>query len=264
MAVVSDLINTISVVEEEGVVVSMTRQFMVTGLTPTGLPTPMDQALFLTSGVPQHGNAAPGNTNLRVMRRSYEMVRDTPSAGIVTVEYKTIADVANSFIFSGGSSIQQKQTDVDYYGNRIQLSWTYPSDYPDENLRGKVYTTAMNESVTVPHLTMTATGSLFVNYPNEISLRWINKVNSTFWAGAPAGYWLCTACNFRGRDVGFARAHLWEFDWTFEFNPESWFVVAKIRDPQTGNVPDDVVDGVGVKSVDWYQPLNFNEIFGNT
>jgi hypothetical protein len=180
------------------------------------------------------------------------------------VEYGTVADFANTFIFSGGASLQQKQTDVDYYGNRISLSYTYPNDYPNEELRGQVYTTAINETVSVPHLTMTATGSLYVEYPNEIALTWLNKVNSTFWAGAPPYYWLCTACNFRGRDIGLGRAHLWEFDWTFEFNPESWIVVAKIRDPNTGTIPDDVVDGVGVKTVDWYQPYDFNIIFGNT
>jgi hypothetical protein len=263
MAVIADLIGTYNVVEQEGVVVSMSRRFMVTGLTPTGIPTPDVQA-FIASGIPQHGASAPGNSNLKVRQREYSMVQDTPSAGYVDVQYATVADYANSFIFSGGSSIQQKQTDVDRLGNRIQLSWTYPSDYPDEDVRGEVYTTAINESVTTPHLTMTATGSLYVDYPNEIALDWINKVNSTFWAGAPAYYWLCTACNFRGRDIGLGRSHLWEFDWTFEFNPSSWAVVAKITDPNTGNVPDDVVDGVGVKAVDWYLVKDFNTVFGNT
>lgn len=263
MAVVSDLINTINVVEEEGVVVSMTRVFIVTGLTPTGVPTPQQQA-FSASGVPQHGDTAPGNTNLKVHRRQYEMVQDTPSAAMVTVEYKTVADWANSFIFSGGASIQQRQTDVDRLGNRISLSYTYPSDYPDQELRGQVYTTAINETVTESNLTMTATGSLYVNYPNEIALNWNNTVNSTFWAGAPPYYWKCSQCNFRGRDTGFGRAHLWEFDWTFEFNPQSWAVVAKIRDPNTGNVPDDVILGVGVKEVDWYWTKDFNERFPNT
>lgn len=263
MAVVSDLVNTVNVVEQEGVTISMTRVFMVTGLTPTGLPTPHVQA-FGTSGVPQHGDTAPGNTNLKVHQRSYEMVRDTPSAAMVTVDYKTVADWANSFIFSGGSSIQQRQTDVDRLGNRIQLSWTYPADYPDEQLRGQVYTTAINESVTESNLTLTATGSLYVDYPNEVALDWTNKVNATFWAGAAPYYWKCAACNFRGRDTGLGRAHLWEFDWTFEYNPQSWAIVAKIRDPATGNVPDDVVDGTGIKSVDWYYTKDFNERFPNT
>jgi hypothetical protein len=29
-------------------------------------------------------------------------------------------------------------------------------------------------------------------------------------------------------------------------------------------VPDDVVDGVGVKAVDWYLVKDFNTVFGNT
>lgn len=263
MAVIADLVGTYNVVEQEGVVVSMSRRFLVTGLTPTGIPTPDVQA-FTASGVPQHGDSAPGNTNLKVRQREYSTVPDTPSSAYVDVQYATVADWANSFVFSLGGSIQQKQTDVDRLGNRIQLSWTYPSDYPDEQLRGQVYTTAINESVTVPHLTMTATGSLYVDYPNQIALEWMNKVNSTTWAGAPPYYWMCTGCAARGRDIGPGRSHLWEFDWTFEYKPDSWRVIAKITDPQTGNVPDDVVDGVGVKEVDWFLTKDFNTLFGNT
>jgi len=29
-------------------------------------------------------------------------------------------------------------------------------------------------------------------------------------------------------------------------------------------VPDDVVDGVGIKTVDWYYTKDFNSLFGNT
>lgn len=251
-------------VVEEGVVVSLTRQYLVTNLDNNNEDSRTLVEALAKAGVPQHGDRAPGNTNLAVHRQSVTMAQDSPTKAIVTIEYKTVGDYRNSFIFSGGTNLNQTQTDVDYFGNRISLSYTYPNDYPDENLRGQVYTTAINESVMVPHTTLQATGSLFVDYPNDISRAWAGSVNSTFWAGAPAGYWLCTACNFRPRDVGIGRPHLWEFDWTFEYNPQSWFVVAKIRDPNTGNVPDDVVDGVGIKQVDWYPPYDFNTIFGNT
>lgn len=264
MAVIADPIGTYNVVEQEGVVVSMTRRFIVNNLTPTGIPTP-DRQAFQASGVPQHGDSAPGNTNLKVRQREFSVIPGTPSAGYVDVQYATVADWANSFTFSGGGSIQQKQTDTDRLGNRISLSYTYPADYePNPELAGTTFTTSINESVTVPHLTMTATGSLYVDYPNEIALEWMNKVNSTFWAGAPPYYWLCTACNFVGRDTGLGRSHLWQFDWTFEYNPLSWAVVAKITDPITGRVPDDVVYGVGVKEVDWYVTKDFNILFGNT
>lgn len=263
MAVKADLVGTFNVVEQEGVVVSMSRRFLVENITPTGIPTPDVQA-FTASGVPQHGDSAPGNTNLKVRQREYSTVPDTPSAAYVDVQYATVADWANSFVFSGGSSIQQKQTDVDRLGNRIALDYTYPSNYYIQEFQSQPLDSAINESVTVPHLTMTATGSLYVDYPNEIALDWANKVNSTFWAGRPAYYWLCTGCNFRGRDIGLGRTHLWEFDWTFEYNPESWRVVARIIDPNKGTVPDDVVDGVGVKEVDWYLTKDFNTLFGNT
>lgn len=265
MPVILDRIDTLNMVEQEGVVVALTREAFVYGLDNTYEDSYTLQEALNQAGVPQLGHSPTGNANLKVWSREVRMEPGCTTKASVIIQYKTVADYANSFIFSGGSSIQQKQTDVDRLGNRISLSYTYPGDYePNPDLAGTTFSTAINESVTVPHLTMTATGSLYVDYPNQIALEWINTVNSTYWAGAPPYYWLCTACNFRGRDIGFGRAHLWEFDWTFEYNPDSWYVVAKIRDPQTGNIPDDVIDGVGVKTVDWYRYKNFNSIFGNT
>lgn len=256
-------IEELEEVEEEGVVRSLIRNFLVTGLTATGLPTPLTQAKA-ASGIPQHGDAAPGNTNLVVYRRTARIVPNTPTACYVTVEYKTVGDWENSFIFSGGTNLSDIQTDVDYFGNRISLSYTYPETYPDENLRGQVYTTAINESVKSPETVLTATGSLYVEYPNEISAEWVGRLNSTFWAGAPAGYWLCTSCEFTPRDIGFGRPHLWQFTWTFQYKPQSWIVIAKIVDPNTGQVPADVVLNTGVKQIDWYPWKDFNIIFGNT
>lgn len=251
-------------VEEEGVVRSLTRKFLVTGLNNTNTDNrTLDEALS-DSNVPSSGDAAPGNTNLVCHRRTVRPVQDSPTKCYVICEYKTVADWANSFVFSGGSQTSQIQTDVDFYGNRIALSYTYPNDYPVTELRGEVYTTSINETVNQTFTTLTATGSLFVTYPNEISETWSNTVNSTFWAGAPAYYWRCSDCQFSGRDIGFGRPHLWEFTWTFEKNPQSWAVVAKIIDPNTGRVPDDVIQGTGVKTVDWYRTLDFNIIFGNT
>lgn len=251
-------------VEEEGVVIALTLVWRTDALTNTyGDNRTLDEALAV-SGVPQHGDRAPGNTNLVLHRRTPRPVIDKPTSAEVVCEYKTIADWENSFVFSGGTSLNQIQTDKDIYGNRITLSYTYPSDYPVEDLRSQVYTTSINESVYVPRMTMTATGSLYVNYPNQIAQDWAWHMNSTFWAGWPAGYWMCTACDFTARDIGLGRNHLWKFTWTFELNPQGWPVVAKIIDPNTGNVPDDVVEGTGTKSVDWYPSRDFNELFGNT
>jgi len=61
--------------------------------------------------------------------RQVQAALDSPTKAIGIVDYATVADFANSFIFSGGSSIQQKQTDIDRLGNRISLSYTYPGDY---------------------------------------------------------------------------------------------------------------------------------------
>jgi len=250
--------------EEEGVVTSAIQVYRVDGLDNTyGDQRTLDEALD-ASGMPVIGDRAPGNTNLGVFRRTVRPIESKATSCEVVVEYKTVADFQNSFIFSGGTATTQHQTDVDIFGNRIKLSYTYPSNYPVEELRNQTYDTAINESVLLPRTTLTATGSLFVDYPTQISADWVGHMNSTFWAGWPPGYWLCTECNFTPRDLGIGRAHIWQFQWTFELDPLGWPVVAKIRDPNTGNVPDDVVLGTGIKEVTWYPSRNFNLFFPNT
>lgn len=259
-------IDRIEDVEEEGVIVHSTFYFMVYNLSNTnGDRRTLDEALA-TSGIPVLGNTAPGNTNLALYRRTPRPLPDSPTKVEIKCEYKTVADYENSFIFSGGTSLSQVQTDVDYYGNPIQLSYTYPANYYIPALAGETISERMNETVFVPRTVLTATGSLYVNYPDEISQGWAWHVNSTAWANKPAGYWLCTSCDFTARDVGLGRPHLWKFTWTFELEPRDpgWPVVAKIRDPNTGNIPFDAVQGTGVKNVTWYPSRDFNELFGNT
>ena len=202
-------------VEEEGVIRSLVKIVRVQDLANTNADERTLWEALAVSGVPVQGDRAAGNTNLVLHRRTVSPIQSSPTQARIVCEYKTIADWTNSFIFSGGTTMEQTQTDVDYYGNRIALSYTYPNDYPDENLRGEIYTTAINESVMVPGMTLTATGSLYVNYPNEIALQWLGHCNDTFWAGAPAYSWLCIGCDFTSRDIGLGRAHLWEFTWTF-------------------------------------------------
>ena len=178
-------ITELEQVEEEGVTRSLVRRFLAEGLNNTNTDNrTLDEALAV-SGVPVSGDKAPGNTNLVCHRRTVRPVTGSPTKAEITCEYKTVADWANSFIFSGGTSVNQTTTDVDFYGNRISLSYTYPGDYPVKELQDETYTTSINESVFTPETTLTATGSLYVNYPNEISQTWAGSVNSTFWAGAP-------------------------------------------------------------------------------
>ena len=256
-------IDSTQAVVEEGVTRSLTKIYRVDGVTQHGDERALWEALA-TPGIPQHGEKAAGNTNLAVHRHTLNPVPGTPTSVRVVVEYETVADYRNSFIFSGGASLNQVQTDVDIYGNKISLSYTYPNDYHIEALQGQPLISSINESVYVPRSVCQATGSLHVDYPNQIVEDWAWHMNSTFWNGWAAGYWMCTSCDYTARDIGPGRAHLWEFTWTFELNPLGWPVISKIIDPNKGEVPPDVVYGVGIKPVDWYPSRNFNDIFGNT
>lgn len=257
-------IETNEATEEEGVVVAYTTVFRAEGLNNTNADYRTLEEALAASGMPQQGDAAPGNTNLRMFRRTVQPIPGDPTQARVVCEYKTVADWEDSFILSIGTGLNSYQTNTDILGNLVQLSYTYPADYPVEDLQSQTLETAANESVMEPRITLTGTGTLFVYYPLQVTQSWLWHMNSTAWAGWPAGYWLCTACDATPRDIGIGRAPKWRFRWTFELNVRGWPVVAKIVDPNTGIVPPDVVEGVGTKSVLWYPSRDFNELFGNT
>ncbi len=251
-------------VTEEGVVTSGTFVFRTDDLDNDYADLRTLQEALSATGLPQHGDAAPGNPNLRMFRQSVQPVAGCPTSARVVCEYKTVADWEDSFILSIAGGLNSTQTNTDIHGNIITLNYTYPADYTIEDLQNQPLESAMNETVYEPRVSLTGTGSLYVYYPLPVVQSWLWHMNSTAWAGWPAGYWLCTGCDATARVLGVGMAPLWRFRWTFELNVRGWPVVAKIVDPNKGIIPPDVVPGVGIKPVDWYPSRNFNDIFGNT
>ncbi len=116
----------------------------------------------------------------------------------------------------------------------------------------------------MPSTTMTATGTLDVDYPDAISRFYVGSTNSTYWASNPPGYWMCTRCDFEAMAVGVGQVHRWQFTFEFQYSVVGWNVGIVYIDPRTNEPPSDLVEGTGYKNIDWYGSVDFNYLFPNT
>ncbi len=265
MTVTADVkIEELELVEDEGVYVSLTRKFLVTSISSGFADTRQLSAAMTAAGVPAWGAYAPGNTNLICTGRKVTMLPDSPTTAMVTCSYIPVAQSQATFIFSGGTNLTQTTTQNDILGNQISVSHTFPVDDEDEDYAGKTKVSGANVSVLIPATTLTATGQLFVDYPDAISRYYVGSMNATYWAGTEPGYWMCTGCNFEGLAVGIGQPHLWRFTFIFEHSYVGWPLQTWYVDPRTGDPPADLVPGVGVKDVFWYGEVDFNYLFPNT
>jgi len=255
------IVSNLSATEEESIVSSLVCEYMVTGLTSD--TTYILQEALLTSGVPQPASYAPGDYNMILCNRYPSLIEGTTDSVLVRCEYKSIAEARSTFIFSGGTSLVQITTQVDIYGNLIEVAHTFPAE-ADPDYSGQTKFQGGDVPVMIPQTTLTCVGRLPVDFPDEISRYWTGSYNSQFWAGSPAYTWLCTRCDFVGKDLALNRQHYWEFTWEFQHNPQTWIPIAIYTDPRSGKPPADLVYGTGYKEVEWYGLIDFNELFPNT
>jgi len=249
--------------EEESIVATARTEYIVSGLVSTTAYV-VEEALG-TAGVPQPASYFPGDYNLILCNRTAKVIDDTARIVSVVCEYRSIAEARATFIFSGGTSLTQITTQNDIYGNQLYVQHTFPADDPDPNhFPGEVIYQGGDVPVMIPQTTLSAVGRLPVDYPDEISRYWVGSLNSTYWAGSAPYTWLCTRCDFVGKDLALNRQHWWEFTWEFQFNPQGWIPVVFFTDPVSGKPPQDLVPAYGYKNVEWYGYIDYNELFPNT
>jgi hypothetical protein len=247
--------------EVESYVTSATAHYLVVGLTATDTSI-IEEALNATN-IPANASYMPGNTNLIVTRRDVRINSQDPTKAEVSIQYQSIGEANATFIFSGGTSLTQINTQTDRYGNQITVSHTYGSD-PDPEYSGQTLTQGGDLPVLMPQTTLTATGRLPVAYPLEVSQFWVGSMNGNFWASGNPYTWLCTRADFRAIDLALTRPAVWEFTFEFQHKLDTWIPYAFFVDPRTGKPPAGIVIGTGTKLIDWYGIIDFNVIFGNT
>lgn len=259
MAVVADTIKELGCVENNGVVESLRRSYMVTELDPTSGPNLMWQVLNV-SGIPKDGDLAPGDTNLVCVGRQVQPLSNSNTQAEVVVEYRTVGS-ADGFIFSGGTALTSTVTQVDAYRNQVVVGHTWPEDDPDETLAGQTQYQPIDLSVMQPQSTLVATGMLRVAYPDHVSRLWTGAMNGAAWASANPYEYLCTRVDWTPLDVGFGKTRKWMFRFEFQHDYTTWVPQVFFTDPRTNKPAYNLIPGVGQKYVDWYGILDFNFLF---
>lgn len=243
ITVISD--QVVDLTEESGVITSMSRKYLVTGITGSDW-TNLTDALDAAS-VPVVNDAAGANTNLVVLNRRVESIPGSPSKAYVTIEYVDYARSLNNFVPVGESSLKQLQTQNDAYGNQIIV------EHDTIQQGGEV-------SVFAPDPVLRLTGVLFTDYPQVTVATWVNHVNWFGWNGGAAGTWLCTNVSYEPMDIS-QSPKWWRFTFSFQYDALGWNPQAVYIDPQTGKPPADIVAGVGIVNVEWYPTHLFNAQF---
>ena len=255
----ADLLGDLTGEMHEGAWTRLTRRYQVTGLTDTDFTIIMSAAG--ASGIPAAGTSPTGYSNLVLSDHKITLLPDKTTAAYVDCIYVARAEEETKFTFYIGASLTQVETEKDIHGNLIQVSYTYPADYPYATyLQSQTVTTGAKVTVMQPELTLVAVGTLQRDFPHYEAAQWIYRTNSTAWGGASAGRWLCADVQSELHDYSTSPT-TYKFRFTFQYNPHGWNPSVRFIDPNTGQPPPDLVANVGYGTIVWYQRRNFHTQF---
>lgn len=251
-----DNIDFLSAVEEHGAYKQLVRKATVSGLTE-GDYLALKEALD-TSGIPSNGDSLSGIPELLVTGRSVRMLSKTSAEITITYENENAGgqdfDDPNSDVtrVDVAASVFQTQQFTDVNGDDIIVEWQ-PPDYeiPDPSNPGGTITVTPDK-MEIPasvdahkvHAVITAVGNKTTRDPGGQAKRIVGKVDS--WRGSRK--LLCTEVRSTFLSNG-----LYRFEYTLQFNPDSWDPWAKVH-----------VNGelVAKKRVIVHEEVSFSNIIG--
>lgn len=262
--VITDTLKTLEYEEIDGAPARLLRSVQVGGLTENDYQA-LSEALS-EAGVPEAGTSPTGMGNLLLVRRTAKMLQGTTNTAEIILEYTTQAQQEINFFFSGASGAQQISTEKDRNGNQILVEHEYPDDDDEFGEAWKVRhdSSAVKQGGTINVLTTQATAQataiLNTYAPLIVALGWQNHLNSTPWGGAVPFLWMCTRVAYQVHNSATTPGK-WKFTFEFQYDPHGWKPVAVFIDSRSSKPPQDLIEGTGTKTVDWYPTRNFNKLF---
>lgn len=263
--------GVIEATEHKGRIQTLRREAQITGITATGAVGVINEMLGAT-GLPAKGSAiVVGSDVLRLVSREPRRGDDIGS-GRVTLVYERAEGSSEEGTGSvptlrGGSSLKQVETVYDGNGDQIVLSHTWPAThkgvYPDGTPKADTTETQGGTiRVLVPMSRLSGAFQKATASPGALTESYIGHVNSSTWQGGAARTWMCTQADFELVDDTVSPP-LYEFRFTFERDPETWDndTTARFVDPDTGEPPDGLALGEGIKKVEFYPEKNFGDDF---
>lgn len=241
---ISDLTTDVSIVEDRGAVIRLTRRMMVTDLS-AGASVALQEALDV-DGMPAENTIPAGYDNLLLVKRTVRIIEGNPKKATVDLEYVAKADAGRNFKFSGSTSVRQITTSFDTNGRLLTVTHTYPQSDPD--FAGRTDTQVAEVEIFAPQTTLIATNIVAADFPHHISAQWTGVLNSETWASGSRFTWMITRIDFSGHDEAVSPPE-WEFTYEFQYNRFTHLPVIFYIDQRTGRAPDGLVPGVGWKQL---------------
>lgn len=272
MAIELDTVFDVSAERDRGRIKSLTRAYILRGLDATS-PATYVQQVSQYSGIPR------GITVVHGVALWYQSERittgDSVPIGFARVDV-TFERPASGFTgqqqqsgtlqLRGGSGLKQVVTELDREGNPITVQHTWPADskavYPDGSPKaGTTETQGGSIRVNVPTSDLSVVIFRATNAPGVFQRQIVGKVNATTWQGGAARTVLCTGAPFELVDEA-QDPYIYRFTLNFAHDPETWDNDTTVRfiDASTGQPPADLVDGTGIKSIEYYEAVDFNAI----
>ena len=200
------------------------------------------------SGIPAFGAACTvtGLTDLRVVERTVEPLDRSGAKCRVTVIYRKPTedqrpDPTNDDetpVKTITASLSSVKTNLDHAGNPIIV--THNGVPQGVEIEKQMPTIVMRYR------------RRETQRPFTRALNHVGKTNNSSFEGRPARTVLCTSITGESRDGGVT----YDVDYEFQYLPETWDVQVFWIDKTTGRPPDNLVAGVGYKTVQVYPTAN--------
>ncbi len=258
--IIIDIIENARYVEEQGKVLEISRVAIIHGLPQAiggaGIGGQADQviaAALSDPALPQPGDAHPIVSDLKLRHRRANTLGTT----IVHVEliYKLPGGLdqpppGQNMHISGSASIEQITAQFDRDGTQITV------EHNGDVQGGQVDITEAREEETF-------TAIIASSNPGALLRVYANKVNSVTFLGIAPGFWFCSGVSWDSEDLSEA-IPTWRVGFTFKLRDGDvtpWDPRVVYIDPETGQPPPDLAEGIGFKIIPWYSSIDFNNIF---
>ena len=255
-----DLIGDISCKEKNGRPVEIRRLYFVTDFalgTGSGNGTgsvanaadAFDDILGLVA-LPQPGaSITVQSVKLYVKGRDCKIVDGGNCEVIITYKARGIMGwVSGDIAWSGASSMNQIETNVDENDEHLSVQ------YKSFKAQGGPMT------VLIPQAELVGTTLESTSDPQAIEKAWTGYVNHDVWKGGEARTWLCMGVSWEPSEA----TGQYAMTYRFQYNSDKWDPSIRWTDPADGKWPDDLVPGVGEKTITWYPEKDFDTVGDGT
>ncbi len=233
-----------------------------------------DQALAVaigTSGLPATGDPHPHLAGLFLATKSGRPEAGDNAIFRIELSYKRLdtepVPPGDTFSLSVSSTAQQIETMVDKDGDPIIVEFTPPGATVALKQGGVIHPDVASETITLSETAQSAD-------PTAITRVWTNAVNDgafRYDRSAKTGdnSWRLVNISADLKDGFTSPFATWVFSYTLVKRPEIIAGVLGGHNPQVfyvddnGDPPDGLDEGVGYKTIPWYDKMDFSNLFGS-